>query len=725
MNKKVRKAAGSALLAVTAGTALFAAAAGCGKAHAPAAVLMASDQAPTVKAAAPVSAASAAPPWPASSVIYTLYPEIFSPQGNFAGVTAQLPRLKALGVTDVWIMPITPIGHAINGHPSVDSPYCVHDYYGINPKYGTAADLTNLISTAHRMGMRVLLDEVLNHSAWDNALITQHPEYYVHTDGDAKNPATIKMAFSYSDVAQFNYTSPGLRAYMTKMLQFWITQYGVDGFRFDCTDNPSGPNRMIPVDFWQQLGTDLQQTKPNLLMLGEEETPDLARKPFALDYAWRMYDPAGHGALKNATNGGDASQVETTWQSQVSDFPPGMKHMSVQDDWDTPRDVNSFGGPAGAMAVAVFNFTNTGVPLMYNGMEIGNAAGVSNPHAPIHWAGGNPRFTAFYRSLIALRHSSPAFTTGAMTWLPNTAPRQLLTYTRTGGGAEFLIALNLTGAPASGKISAAVGGGWKAVPVAGAGNQALPPALPQMSLPPRSFALYRRPFSQAAQAAELKSIADVSPAASGPGDKASNSAYANGYKAGENGGTGFTPFAVKTTGTAGTFVFTATEAEGNQGTPAPSSIDTDGKSFGLFAQSPDAVITITRGFTRPLAAKGDTFALDFVSGDNEAGTVGVSLMAASSPVGAFIFHSQGVGVLFNDKPTGIGFVPGASHLVYTLTSPTTYSLTVTGADAFHGTGTFSGPITGFQVQQTNSGAITPDHNAYFNNLALAYASAAK
>ena len=128
-----------------------------------------------------------------------------------------------------------------------------------------------------------------------------------------------------------------------------------------------------------------------------------------------------------------------------------------------------------------------------------------------------------------------------------------------------------------------------------------------------------------------------------------------------------------------------------------------------------------RGFVKPLTQKGDSFALDFVSGYNDAGIVGVALTTAEGTAGSFVFHSQGVGILFNDKPTGVGFVPGASHLVYTLTSPTTYSLVVTGADAFTGTATFTGPITGFQVQQTNSGSTKPDHNAYFNNLALTHA----
>ena len=719
MSKRTR-AARTALLATTAGAALLAATAGCGKAHTTETVLATTPATqaatPTVKAAVPAASVSS---WPASSVIYTLYPEIFSPQGSFAGVTAQLPRLKSMGITDVWVMPVTPIGQSIPGHAAIGSPYAVRDFYGVNPSYGTPADLHALITRAHALGMRVVLDEVLNHSSWDNPLITQHPEFYVHSDNNPSNSASIKMAFTYSDVAQFNYANPGLRAYMITMLQSWITDYKVDGFRFDSANNPDGPGRMIPADFWQQLGNALHQTKPNVLMLEEGEAPDLAMKPFNLDYAWRMYDPGGSGALKTAADG-DASRVQPTWQSQEADFPAGMKHMSVQDDWDTPRDVNAFGGPAGAQAIAAFNFTNSGVPLLYNGMEVANAAGARNPHAPINWQSGNQSFRAFYSSLIALRHSSPAFTTGTMTWLPNTAPKQLLSYTRAGGGSEFLITINPTPTPVSGKISAAVGSGWKLVPVAGVVTHAASSPLPAVSLPARSFAIYRRPLTQAAQAAELASVAAAQrTAAAAPGDNASNAAYSNGYKAGENGGSGFTPFVIKTTGTAGTFVFTATEAEGNKGTPAPSTIDVSGKSFGLFAQSPDASITITRGFVKPLSAAGSTFSMDFVTGLNDAGTVGVALTTASGTTGSFVYQG-GHGMLFNGAATGVGFVPGASHLVYTLTSPTTYSLTVTGAEAFTGKGTFRGPITGVQIQQTNSGSLKPDHNAYFNNLSVSY-----
>ncbi len=208
--------------------------------------------------------------------------------------------------------------------------------------------------------------------------------------------------------------------------------------------------------------------------------------------------------------------------------------------------------------------------------------------------------------------------------------------------------------------------------------------------------------------------------AAGGQDKASNSAYAKGYGQGQNGGAGFKPFKVVAAGAAGTFVFSAAEAEGNKGTPAPRTIDSAGKSFGLYAQKKGAFVTIRRGFAVPLTRKGDSFSLDFVGGFNDTGAVGIALTTGQGTTGSFVFHGGGPGVLFNGRKTGLGYMSGASHLVYTLTSPATYSLQATGAYRFTGTGAVRGSVTGFQVQQTSSGGAKPDHNAYFNNLSLRY-----
>ena len=428
--------------------------------------------------------AADAPLWPSGSVVYCVYPSIFSPERNLAGVTAQLGRLKALGVTVLWLMPLTPIGRPVNGHPAFGSPYAVQDYLGLSPEYGTEADLHMLVATAHKLGLKVILDEVLNHTAWDNSLLTQHPEFYDHSDANPKNSASIQQAFTYGDVAQLNYAEPGIRTYMSEMLRFWLSRYDIDGFRFDSASNPEGASRKIPSDFWLDLGRQLRLTKPNVLLLGECETPDLALKPFSLDYGWRLF-----GALKDAANGGDASRVEAVWHGQNDEFPLSMQHLSLQDDWDMPRDVSTFSGAAGAMAAAVFNFTCTGTPLLYNGMEIGNTAGNVNPHGPINWKGGDPRFPGFYKQLLSLRRNHAALQSGTMTWLPNSAPSQLLTYTRTAGREEFLAAINLSSGTVHSTLTTPDGTNWTEVLFPGGAAHAV---LPQLTLPSQDFAIFQR-----------------------------------------------------------------------------------------------------------------------------------------------------------------------------------------------------------------------------------------
>ncbi len=218
-------------------------------------------------------------------------------------------------------------------------------------------------------------------------------------------------------------------------------------------------------------------------------------------------------------------------------------------------------------------------------------------------------------------------------------------------------------------------------------------------------------------------------------DNANNPAYANGYNMGQGANTpGFGAFNVASTSNAGTFVASASESEGNSGNPTPGSIDTGGKSFGLYAQGGgkdgsgniiprNTNVTIQRAFNAPpeaagLATAGDMFSVDFVKGYNDGGTAGVSLLSAGGSTGALFYNGSNGVLSFNGTDTGNGFKPGADHLVYTLTSPTAYTFMLTGADTYTGTGTFTTAITGFQVQQADSGSTAPDHNAYFNNLSV-------
>ncbi len=422
-----------------------------------------------------------------SGIIYTIFPSIFSASGDLNGVTAQLGRLKKLGVTIVWLMPITPVGKAVNGHPSFDSPYCVKDYYSISPDYGTGQDLRRLVSTAHHLGIRVILDEVLNHSSWDNALVAQHPEYYVHSDNNPTNVNSIARAFIYDDVAQFNYGNPQLRLYMLQMLKYWVKTYNVDGFRFDSADNPPGPRRTIPADYWRTVGATLTAIRPDTIMLGECEAGDLENQPFQIIYGWDVYY-----RLKEAFAGSSAEDVVSNWHREATLATPSALLMSLQDDWDLLRDVNAFDGIDGAKAVSVFNFTNTGIPLIYNGMEIGNSDGGVNPHAKIDWTKGNPGYTKFFARLTALRSSSPALTQGRMDWLVNSAPTQLLTYERSTEQEKYIVEINISNRASDANLAMPTGPNWTVIGTDKDWNASANGNPAAINLAPRGFILYKQ-----------------------------------------------------------------------------------------------------------------------------------------------------------------------------------------------------------------------------------------
>lgn len=229
-------------------------------------------------------------------------------------------------------------------------------------------------------------------------------------------------------------------------------------------------------------------------------------------------------------------------------------------------------------------------------------------------------------------------------------------------------------------------------------------------------------------------------------DNAANPLYANGYSGQGAGVAGFGAFSVTTIGpSAGTFTASASESEGGTGTPAPGTIDTNGKSFGTFANSAaTSTVDVTRSFAVPTQASGlnvagDAFSLNFVTGYNDgnaagtdgpgdgSGNAGVSLLTSGGTVGTFQYMSNDQ-YLFNGqlvtKTDGSkqDFSTGAFSLLYTLTSPTDYTLTVDGPFSFTGTGTLTSPVTGFQVQQQNAGGGDGAHNAYFNNLSLSAAN---
>ena len=389
-------------------------------------------------------ARAAAPAWARTGVIYEIYPRQFSERGDFEGVTAQLDRLKELGVNILWLMPIHPIGQEKKKGP-VGSPYAVRDYYAVNPDYGTAADLKRLVSEAHRRGMKVIIDVVANHTSWDSVLM-KTPGFYVR-DAAGK----ITYPHDWSDVAELNYDNPALRRYMIDMLKFWLREYDVDGFRCDVAAE-------VPTDFWEQARAELDRVKPDILMLAESDRPELLVRAFDLDYSWPL-----HGTLNDVLQGRkEATAFRQTWEADEAKYPRGALRMRFSDNHDERRAVARF-GEGGALAASALMFTLDGVPMLYNGMEVGDTTESGDPalfyKLPVFWPieKRRPEFPRFYRQMIALRRAHPAFTRGGLAWLRNSDESRVVTFARRDEAEEVVVAINFSNRPFEGTLEGAAG----------------------------------------------------------------------------------------------------------------------------------------------------------------------------------------------------------------------------------------------------------------------------
>ncbi|MBS1792567.1 MAG: alpha-amylase [Acidobacteria bacterium] len=381
--------------------------------------------------------------WVKDAVIYQIFERNYSQKGDFNSITSDLDRLKNLGVTVLWLMPVNPIGK-LKSKGTIGSPYAVQDYYGVNPDYGTKDDLKRLVAEAHKRGLKVVVDVVLNHTSWDSVLM-KTPAFYTHNaQGEIIPPVP-----DWADVADLNYDNPELRKYMIEMLKYWARDFDLDGFRCDVAG-------FVPVDFWETARAEVDKVKPDTLWLAEWESPDLLVKAFDLDYSWE-----NHAMLTQVLQGArPASEIRRVWEAQNAKFPKGALRMRFSDNHDERRAIVRF-GEKGALAAEALAFTLDGVPLVYNGMEVGDSTESGAPalfeKMPIFWqfAERRPEFPAFYKGMIELRKNSAALRRGSLTWLRNSDEARVLTFARKSGNEELVVAINMTSAPFFGSVEAA------------------------------------------------------------------------------------------------------------------------------------------------------------------------------------------------------------------------------------------------------------------------------
>jgi glycosidase len=362
------------------------------------------------------------------AVIYQVNMRVFSPESNFKGVIARLDSIKALGVNVIYLMPIYPVGTV----KSVNSPYCVKDYTAVNTEFGTLADLRNLVDGAHSRNMCVILDWVANHSAWDNSWITSHKDWYLQ---DGAGNVVSPPGMGWNDVAQFNFTNAAMRLRMIRDMKYWVFTANVDGFRCDYADGP-------PLDFWRQAIDTLRNISTHkLLILAEGQRTANFLAGFDYIFGFNYY-----GLLKSIySSNASALLINDMNNTEYINAANGQQVVR----YTTNHDVNGsdgtplslFGGRNGSMAAFVVTACMKGVPMIYNGQEVGTPYKLVFPFTGknIDWT-LNPDIMAEYKKILLFRSTSAAMRRGRLT---SYGDADVIAFTKELEGEKVLVVSNM------------------------------------------------------------------------------------------------------------------------------------------------------------------------------------------------------------------------------------------------------------------------------------------
>ena len=391
--------------------------------------------------------------WSRNAVIYEVNVRQFTPEGTFKAMENHLPRLKDLGVDILWFMPIHPISQD-DRKGKLGSYYAVADYKGVNPEFGSLDDFRDMVKAAHNLGMKVIIDWVPNHSGRDNAWVKNHPDWYKRDDnGKMFGP------FDWTDVYEFDYSNPAMRAGMTDAMSFWLREADIDGFRCDVAGR-------VPVSFWDENRKALEAVKPGIFMLAEATKPELQVEGFDMGYNWPMKDlfseiaaTQGQYTFVDTRNGQTeprkfavkhAVAIDSMLNAQAAEFPADTYLMEMI----TNHDLNSWEGTEFerlgnlSQAFGVLSFTLPGMPLIYTGQETGMNRAFEffeKDKAP-QWEPRNEYFT-FYKTLTDLKHTRKALAAGnpdgaKMMRYPTVSP-DLYIFERSLGDSRVVVAVNL------------------------------------------------------------------------------------------------------------------------------------------------------------------------------------------------------------------------------------------------------------------------------------------
>ena len=371
--------------------------------------------------------------------------------GNIKGITERLGYLKELGIGGIYL---TPVFSSDSYHK-----YNTNDYSVIDTDFGTEEDIKEMISKAHSLGIRVMLDGVFNHCgseffAWKDVLGSgKSSPYYDWFFINDEN--FIKKRFDTSDgrfytfsfwsvMPKLNTNNPEVIDYFTKLCLHWVTEWDIDGIRFDVGDEVS--HRFI-----RNLHDKLKPVKPDVFLLGEIWFDSVAWLN-GTEYDSVMNYPISSSINDYFKNTALSSKDYMYMINYcLSLYPEQITKVlfNFLDTHDTRRVIDTCGGDVNELLQRLtLLFTTPGTPCVYYGTEIAMTGGehdTDNRHC-MPWdkidKGYNSHITDEIKKLTALRNNRPELCTTGIRFIHHDSHPRLLHYIRYSDSSRIDVYVN-------------------------------------------------------------------------------------------------------------------------------------------------------------------------------------------------------------------------------------------------------------------------------------------
>jgi glycosidase len=389
------------------------------------------------------------PSWARTARVYFLFPKAASPAGTIAGAAQRLPAIRDLGFNVVWMMPVMKNAFPINN--ATGPGYNITDFDNVAPEYGTNQDFKDFVAQAHSLGIKVILDVTTNHSSRSHPWAidgrtfgtdSRYWDWYEHTiiphNTNGLGQSTDSFGFTYysgfsDQLLNFNWNDPDLRAEMIRMLRYWITEFGLDGYRYDVYWGPH--RRYGEAAMGKPVREALKHTRADIFLLGEDDGTGGGTETIYADYTsdgvfggvdasydFKLYFNRIRGfgftplAINNLHN-----------EIDNGGFYPGENalYMRFMESQDEDRIVYFYSSAFALDAASTFQrtmpmatvlFTAPGFPMLWNGQEVGWGFGITGSkearaRSVIDWNyQGRAILAPHYQKLATLRGQFSAFT---------------------------------------------------------------------------------------------------------------------------------------------------------------------------------------------------------------------------------------------------------------------------------------------------------------------------